>query len=49
MRDQVGLMGAQFVALAAAEEGALRFDGRIVDVRFAIFVVAVSPAHRSVW
>jgi hypothetical protein len=49
LRDQVGLMRAQFVALAAAEEGALAFDGHIARVRFAIFAVAVSAGHRSVW
>ena len=49
MRDQVGLMRAQFVAFAASEEGALSLNGRIARVRFAIFAIVVSPGHRSVW
>jgi hypothetical protein len=40
MRDEVGLMRAQFVALATAEEGALRLQARIV--------VAIWSVHRSV-
>ena len=49
MRDEVCLMRAQLVALAAAEEGALAFDGCIARVRFAVFAIVVSRGHRSVW
>ena len=48
--DQVGLMDAELVALAAAEERAARMCGRaIIRRRVAVAGIAWGSHHRSVW
>ncbi len=48
MIDQVGLVGAQLVPLAAAEEGARRLAVVVVR-RIAVAMIVVRSVHRSVW
>ena len=48
--DQVGLMNAELVALAAAEERAARMRRRaVIRRRVAIAGIAWGHRHRSVW
>ncbi len=48
--DQVGLVDAEFMTLAAAEERAVRMRGRtIVRRRVAIAGLVGGGCHRSVW
>ncbi len=48
--DQVGLMDAELVALAAAEERAARMRGRtVIRRRVAVSGFVGRGVHRSVW
>ena len=50
MRDQIGLMRAQFVALAAAEErAAAKTRAAILARPNAMARIAAGRGHRSVW
>ena len=49
MFDQVGLVRAELVALAAAEKRTVRVKRAIVGRRVAPGGILVGSAHRSVW
>ncbi len=50
MFDQIGLVRAELVALAPAEERAVRVRGRVVAGRGVVIGrIAGCDAHRSVW